>query len=69
MELSLRLIAEIVLSAWLSSALLVAVMLQAASRPSPGYAAPLAEPEDDAYRFGAGASSSVPGPDSLDIAV
>jgi hypothetical protein len=61
MNLSFRLVLELVLSGWLGSAMLVAVMLQAASRPSPGFAAPLAESTDDLYRFGAAAPVTVSG--------
>jgi hypothetical protein len=59
MDLSLRLILEVVLAGWLSAAMLVGVMLQAASRPSPGFAAPLPESTDDPYRFGVAASVTV----------
>jgi hypothetical protein len=61
MDLSFRLVLELVLSGWLCSAMLVAVILQAASRPSPGFAAPLAEPSDGGYRFGAAAPLTVTG--------
>jgi hypothetical protein len=60
MDLSLQLILEIMLSGWLISAMLVAVMLQVASRPSPGFAAPLPDPTDDSYRFGVAGSVTVP---------
>jgi hypothetical protein len=61
MDLSLRLILEFVLSGWLMAAMLVAVMLQAASRPSPGFALPLVDPTEGPYRFGVAASVTAPG--------
>ncbi|MDX6319796.1 MAG: hypothetical protein QOD35_3196 [Nocardioidaceae bacterium] len=61
MDLSLRLILEIVVSAWLMTAMLVGVMFQAASRPSPGFALPLVDPTEGPYRFGVAASVTAAG--------
>jgi hypothetical protein len=66
MDLSLQLVLDIMLSGWLISAMLVAVMLQVASRPSPGFAAPLPDPTEDSYRFGVGRSVTVPAPVARD---
>jgi hypothetical protein len=68
MELSLQLVLEIVLSGWLISAMLVAIMLQVASRPSPGFAAPLPDPTDDSYRFGVAGSVAFPASVAADTA-
>jgi hypothetical protein len=61
MNVSLRLILEIVLSGWLMAAMLVALMLQGASRPSPGFALPLVDPTEGPYRFGVAAPVTAPG--------
>jgi hypothetical protein len=43
------------------AAMLVGVMLQAASRPSPGFALPLIDPTEGPYRFGVAAPVTAPG--------
>jgi hypothetical protein len=57
MDFSLRLLLEVLLSVWLGSAIVVGVMLQAASRPSPGFAVPMVESTEDPYRLPAPAAS------------